>query len=687
MRVTVGAVRIGLAPVITALRRRLPALLVLATLCTVYPSEHAQAVVECPPHDRPEVEFKRFDLIARGKLAQIKLEDDVVLARFEPSEILKGTPPDTIRLRYQGPLEAEDGDVFLLTAKSDGTYTYWFCDQYGFSADKPKHAYDVILTRYRARWTQKLKDVEANPGDIEPQLRLAHFLEISFDRPGAQSTYEQIIARWPEDGRGHAGLGRVLIAFGALEEALVSLARALELSPYDSRTLRLMQHTRMKLGQEVDYSQVDFSGLTMAGLDLSGLDLSGRDFRGALLQSANFQDAVLDGALFTGATMWGANFSGASMRGADLRYAKFYVAQFSKTDLTGALADNATFARSTFSYARLIRMHAPEASFRQAQFEHTVLGSGMYSEASFLDADFDTVDVSGSNFFQTQLGGVDLSGMDLSNTVLREAKLTRARYDCSTVFPKKNFAIKDHAMVPKQRVCHKAVQRLSFGGIDWTGYDFSGLDLRGADFRYANLSSARFNDANLERANFQGSTLRFTEFYAANLENANFSDSRLGARFSGANLKNVDFSNADGVAESVLMSGGFHRNGEFVTIGPADIAGARFDGTTVYFSPYSGAPEHLPDFSASDLTKAVIACGDTELRGVEDKEPTPAYRESWRKFQLQLKKVSALAAAHPGARLDRKCADAISRYSDERCDPWIAADQRPKGCVFPKLKR
>lgn len=684
---SVGAVSRSLGRATSELWRRLPALLLLATLCAIYPSQHAQAVVECPPRDRPEVEFKRFDLIARGKLTRIKVEDDVVFARFEPSEVLKGTPPDTIRLRYQEPLRSKDGDVFLLTAQADGTYTYWFCDQYGFGADKPKHTYDVILSRYRARWTEKLKDVAASPDDIEPQLRLARFLEISSDRPGAQSAYEQIIARWPEDGRGHAGLGRVLIAFGASEEALAPLARALELSPYDSRTLRLMQHTRMKLGQEVDYSQVDFSGLEMANFDFSGMDLAGRNFQGAVLYGANFRDTQLDGAVFEGAYLTNADFGGASMRGADLRDAKLYGAKFSKTDLTGALADGAIFVRSTFSYARLIRIRAPQANFHLAKLDHTVLGSATFWDASFLDADFTAVDVSGSSLLRTQLRGVDLSGMNLSNTALHEAKLTGARYDCSTVFPEKNFAIRDYAMVPKQRVCQNVVQRLSFRGIDWTGYDFSGLDLRGADFRYANLSSARFNDANLERANFEGSTLRFTEFYAANLENANFSGSRLGARFSGANLRNVDFSNADGVAVSVLMSGGFHRNGEFVTIGPADLAGARFDGTTVYFAPYSVALEHVPDFSASDLSKAIIACGDTDLRGAEDKEPTPAYRESWRKFQLQLKKVSALAASHRGARLDRKCADAISRYSDERCDPWIAADQRPKGCVFPKLKR
>ena len=622
--------------------------------------------------------FRGIDLIAEGEVSGEKDLNGRRVTQFKILKLRKGTVGDTILVRD---LPGNRTHV-ALTALPDGTYRYDPCDGGTYAPGTINKLDVVILDKYQKLWSERLAEVESNPSGVEVLLRLARFLELYGDRPGARSAYERAISLAPEEARGHAGLGRILTSFKLHSEALDPLKRALELSPYDGRTLQALTHARLMLGHKIDYNLVDFRSLDVEDLDLSGQDLRGRDFRGAVLRKANFRDALLDGAVFASAVLTRADFSGASMRGAILRNAGLYGAKFSRTDLTETDATRAHLESARFSHVRLDGFTAYGANLNRVHFENTVLRWVDLTESSLVGARFAVVDFGWVNFSGVDLGRVHLSGLDLSKTFLTDVKLHGAKFDCATQFPE-GFDKGQHALVPAERVCEHVVQNLSFRDGDWTQYDFSGLDLTGADFRRANLSRAKFYRSILRFANFDGARVEYTHFDAADLEGANFSRTQGPAEFFGANLKNANFSNTDWIGDLAFRVRNSRGPDAPLTDTPADLTGAVLRNSIVSISGLLVPGNKWPDYSGADLSGSTLKCGKIYWPSYLSKNGKRLMPQ-WRVYQERLRYVARLAKEQPRSQLHGDCADAIAKYSADTCSPWIAKEKRPPECVFPE---
>lgn len=617
----------------------------------------------------PEVHFRKLDLIASGTITATNVDGNPEHIRFLPSDIWKGTPPEgelDVFLSSGGwSLKVGVERVLSLNASHTGGYTFSHYDQGPYSNIKYFPHYFAVVQKYQPRWRVRLEEVIEAPDDAGALLRLARFLRDEGDRPGARSAYERMISLEPENPLGHSELGQLLFRWGGYEPALASLRHALLLAPDDQTVRRTIQHVRLRMGEELDYSAFDFRNLKHSAthirdqkwgaLDLSEQDLRGKDFRGAALSGASFHGTNLDGANLDGVDLSKADFTGASLRNTSLVGANLAGSDFANADLTGAVVHGADFTGASFVDARLNDLAAHEAQFDRANFQ----GAGL-NGADFTDASLQHAFVLGSQFDRTTLDGTKFKG---------------ARYDCATVLPK-HVALSRHRMIPYQRVCDGVSQNVRFAGTDWSGVDFSGLDLRRADFTNADLKGARFDHADLRGAYFSGANIAYAKFRGANLEGAGFSKTEGAADFAGANLRGTNFSGALGVTTSR-----FSANNE---VGPADVSGARFHATTIMLPTFGRPTDDLPNFFRANLAGSKIDCGGRDLKLLLSEPEHPVRRHKWRRYQHALQLAAQLAEEKPGVRLSETCESAIASYSDVRCDPWAPEEQRAQYCVLPE---
>ncbi len=84
----------------------------------------------------------------------------------------------------------------------------------------------------------------------------------------------------------------------------------------------------------------------LSGKDFSGQNLQATEFGNADLEATNFSNADLRGAVFSGSTMTGAN-----LHGADFSYGLAYLVDFTGADLSDGVFVEAIMLRSRFDDA------------------------------------------------------------------------------------------------------------------------------------------------------------------------------------------------------------------------------------------------------------------------------------------------------------------------------------------------
>lgn len=518
-------------------------------------------------HPTPEQLIRGTPTIFAGRVVEVRRTPasggpggDTVTAIVEVLERWKGDVPDRVEVHShtdgascgwgQFP-QGERITVFGGPRREGDGVGVGYCSMvpYASSSGERRAAFDAGLSRYRAERERLAAATAVAAGTPAPWLDLGRFLEGWNELDAAALAYAEAARVVPGLALAHAGGGRVLFSAGRLEDAKAPLRRAVELSPSDTESARLLGQARLRTGDLKGLAAADFRRLEMRGLDLSNRDLRGRDFSDAKLEQVRLAGADLRGARLararisgwmSGADLRNANLEGAAISG-DLAGARFDGANLARVELRGDLSgaslrgvaapdaklDGAVTAGAAFEGASL-----PGASFRSGG---PFPDPGRYRSAS--DTDFADARLVGADF-----RGANLAGSDLSRADLRGARFEGARFDCRTRFPA-GFAPSRMSMLSAEQACT--------GPQDFTGQrmaepiDFSGLDLRGAVFREAEIAHGFFRGSNLAGADFTRAAVRHTDLLEADLRGARFDFARLrDAKLHSADLSGASFRGA-----------------------------------------------------------------------------------------------------------------------------------------------
>ena len=310
---------------------------------------------------------------------------------------------------------------------------------------------------------------------------------------------------------------------------------------------------------EANLAGVDLSGKDLTYANLSSQDLSGHDLTDTILRGADLSNSVLPDDALSEKNFENAVLNGVDLSGKDLSWSKFQYADFDDTNLENTnleaaefmIADltkiknkslvNADLTYSAFSYSNLSGINLAGTTLYRNNFHN--------SNLSGLDfTDINNKHLIGSIFVRADLSNSNFEGINF---------LDDTRYEIS-------FSGKAHLMneigsgYSKLGYYNQAVNESGYPNKFVLDKSIDGNDLLLTVFFINN-----FAGANLQNVNFSNANLSFS-ILSANLANANFSNANLtGSTFQNANLANANFSNAD-------LTGTTFQN--------ANLDGAVFDG-------------------------------------------------------------------------------------------------------------
>ncbi len=255
-------------------------------------------------------------------------------------------------------------------------------------------------------------------------------------------------------------------------------------------------------------------GESLSGSDLKGIDLSNLDFRskedgGECKSTANFSGANLVNADLKGTILTGANFEGANLSGANL----------TKTDL----------ARRIRATGIIVSMGFISATLRNAILKNTEITETLLSYA-----DLENLNLEGAKIRNADFTGARLRNVDFSKSVLGKITINPGGLVGAWVSPKQAEQLHEAGHI---------LSGVNFSEKSLEGINLSGVELEGNNLRDKNLSKANLSKAHLKRIHFGKADLTDTDLSGATLEDCTFNDANLSrTRLEGATLKNTKFS-------------------------------------------------------------------------------------------------------------------------------------------------
>lgn len=353
--------------------------------------------------------------------------------------------------------------------------------------------------------------------------------------------------------------------------------------------------------------QADLSGSKFIGADLRQANFSSADLNGADLTNADVSDAILLGARLDGAKAPGANFTGADLSqvridyhftdanftgvkmeqaqihaklvnvnfgGADLTDADFNGSEFQNVNIADANVTRANFGFTTFRGFTKEMLYSTQ-NYQERELSGMDLSSNALTGWNFADqrmvgvnlggatianADFQRADLSASNF-----GGANITSADLRDALLRDAFIGNAT--------KRGFTAQ--MLYDSASYQNRELGAISFNEGNVQNWDFSQQSMAGAAFVNADLAGATFTQANLHGANFNQSRGADAHFSHAVVSNASITSAQFpGANFSDASLVDANLSAVN------LIGAHFDR---------ANLQGAEFDYTNLTDASFDGA--------------------------------------------------------------------------------------------------
>lgn len=502
-------------------------LLALASLAATIQNAQACSCI----HSTPEQAIQRAPVIFEGRVVAMSRtprtdrQGDAVTSSIEVTGRWKGEVPDRLVLHGStasslcgwAPRAVGQELTFYVAPARDGDgFVTNLCTMLPGMADGDRRRpFDEALRRYRAGREQVEAATAVTPTSPEAWMARGRFLLEWKEPAAAADAFAEAARLAPDLAAAQAGWGRALYDAERLEDAKAPLRRALDLSPWDAPSARILAMARLRTGEREGLAGADFRGLEAFRTDFGGRDLRGADFSGARLLTVGFAGADLRGARFDGARVEG-SFAGAVLDGAWLGSVQASGIDLRGASLRGLLAPGATLDGAITAGARFDGANLSGASLRS---------SGPYDRPAGSTRDTDFAD---ANLSDADFRGADLRGADLSRAHLAGAIFAAARFDCRTRFPP-GFRPNEAGLVGVDPACI-GPQRLDRQFFE--SPDFSGLDLRGASFREVeNRWGAMFERANLEGADFTRARLSNPQFRNANLRGARFDNARIQSGF------------------------------------------------------------------------------------------------------------------------------------------------------------
>ncbi len=186
---------------------------------------------------------------------------------------------------------------------------------------------------------------------------------------------------------------------------------------------------------EAEYHGGSFDGIDLRGAVIDNLQMIGGSFRGVCAQDVLSQGANLTGADFTGADLTGADLAFVFLTGANLtdalaRDVTLNLGRLSgvtapRVDLSGSICDRVNLTDADLTGATIQGASFVEATLVNTDFTDAAISSSRMNQANLAGATL-PMDLSGFNFRQALLIGVDLAGRDLSEADFTDADLTDA---------------------------------------------------------------------------------------------------------------------------------------------------------------------------------------------------------------------------------------------------------------------
>jgi len=160
----------------------------------------------------------------------------------------------------------------------------------------------------------------------------------------------------------------------------------------------------------LDFSLANLSGINLSNADLRGANFCGADLTGANLSGANFSNTTLRGN-FSRANFNGANLSGATLHG-DMSYANFNYANLYKAKLQHVSIIGATFREADLSGVDFFCSDIRNVDFSNTNLTFaSFLGVKKTGDPRYLNvSDWNSV-----NFNGADIGGAYFHGCQISN--------------------------------------------------------------------------------------------------------------------------------------------------------------------------------------------------------------------------------------------------------------------------------
>ena len=336
-----------------------------------------------------------------------------------------------------------------------------------------------------------------------------------------------------------------------------------------------------------DLSGIDFSNSNLAGTDLSKNDLTNTVLRGTNLSDSNLSgqdlsdkdltDTILRGVNLSNANLGNLDFSGrdlsdSNLSGQDLSDKDLTDTLLSGADLTNVILPNVNLSGKNFAYTKFIEIDLSgkdlsESDFSHSELDNTNLENSNLTSSLFIDIDFTKIK-------NKSLAGSYLSFTSFAHSNLAKVNLTGAVLE-SDNFSHANLSGQDFTVVSNERVeggifLDADLSNSNFEGVDlfidrtYTVYDENiaefiknisdppnrfviGKQIVDNEQQLIFTFFTNFDGANLQNVNFSNADLRLSTFIDADLTNANLIN---------ADLRHVDFTGAnlmDAVLDEAML--------------------------------------------------------------------------------------------------------------------------------------
>lgn len=239
-------------------------------------------------------------------------------------------------------------------------------------------------------------------------------------------------------------------------------------------------------------------------LDIQELLQQGQSLVGQELKGLTLTNECLDGMDLSGTYWQACCFVGVSLRETNLSQALFEKCEFKACDLQysnwrGADIKQSHFQKVDWRFAEMSQAIFTETQLEQVQWEHSTVSGGLFEQCELKAVSFEHATLIKTTFFQTQARG----------TLFRQANLTDLRVDleCDLSYSQFNQAILEGASWQDSTLQHVC---------------FSQATLQRSFFRNCDLSHSQAVLMQAQQASFIECDLRYSSWQGANLMESSF---------------------------------------------------------------------------------------------------------------------------------------------------------------------